>query len=143
MASLVPAGATVVFTPDAGWDWDGFDGCVEVSAGRDRMALPGGCVVLDGDLVRLGERLVGTRYKAAGHDVAGGVASATVRIDAGTLFERLRVEGRPSAKSDTTGTFRVGVVPSQKSGSPCVPDAATERTGTWAIRTPAGTRTTC
>jgi len=144
MSSLVPAGTTIVFRPGPGWVWSGFDGCLRVSAGCDRMDMSGGhhCVV-DTDLIRLAADLCGKGYAVVGHNVPGQVTKATIAVDDGTLFHRVVIDGRLAAKTDTTGTFRIDCRPSQFSGPPPVVDNPPVHDGTWAIEPPAHTRTEC
>jgi hypothetical protein len=144
MRSLVPAGTIVEFRPQPEWRWVAFDGCVEVSASRDRVELEGHGGIVDEDLVRLAASLVGRQYAAEGYDdVPGTIGQAAVEIDRPTLFHRVVIEGCVAAWTATTGTFRVVCQPSMKAAIPPVPDPLLTHEGTWTIREPAVARTEC
>jgi hypothetical protein len=134
----------VEFRPGPGWRWVGFDGCVRVSAGLNRLDHEGDAGAVDEDLTRMAAQLLNKQYAAEQFDdTPGAVAEATVEVDRATLCHRTVIEGRTAASTDTTGTFRVVCRPSAKAGSPPTPDPQSTHEGTWSIRSPDSARTAC
>jgi hypothetical protein len=135
MAHFSPHGIIVEFEPTGPWRWVQFDGCLQVSATLQRMRHHGDSILIDADILNLGPLLVGKQYAADDFDdVPGAVTDAALVIQEATLFARALIEGHKVVCSTTTGTFRVQVLPSVKSGTPPVPDPQPAHQGTWRIR---------
>lgn len=135
MANIVRNGGKIHFSPDTGWNWDGWDGQMEITSNEHVLKSESQAVVLPEDIKNLENRLIGCSYKAEGFtDTPGSVVSAQIRVDEATLSATISVGGTAVATALTTGTFKVSCAPSVKAGSPPVPDPmAASRTGRWEV----------
>jgi hypothetical protein len=128
---VLAKGGVVIFSPEAGWQWEGWNGKVTVDASW-HATLEGADIVLKSDLERLKQKLVGKSYKASGFDASpGSVLSATVTVKDSTLSDVIRCNGELAATQDTSGSFSVNCVPSM-SGVPS-PDPQPAKSGQWRI----------
>lgn len=137
MATLVQAGSTVEFTPDPSWAWFGFDGCVDLATSQTRASYQSDGFITADDFKDLERLLIGKKYTAVGFDdIPGAVRSARVLVDEPTLSDRLLIEDKSVATSETTGTFTIEVISSFRAGSPPIKAPLQKHAGTWNIRTP-------
>ncbi len=129
-------GALIVFEPDPDWQWQNWNGAMEMNVGSTGIQIQGKNVALAEDFRNLGQRLTTRPYVAKGFDDSPGtVTTATVLVEETTLAMFFDSNGRRIANISTSGTFVVGCSPSFKSGEPPIPDPLAQRkTGRWSVK---------
>ncbi|MDB2686766.1 hypothetical protein N9Y42_06100 [Mariniblastus sp.] len=135
--SNVTTKAVVSFQPAASWDWDGWNGELDLST-KDLKVVSGGEIVgVESDLVALNTKLAGKRYKGVGFDdIPGVVVNATILVTQSTLSNVAEIAGKKVAHSGTSGKFIVMVSPSFMKSKPPIPDPVICKNGTWEIKDP-------
>ncbi|ODA33141.1 hypothetical protein A6X21_05085 [Planctopirus hydrillae] len=128
-------GDSIEFRPDAGWNFDGFDGRVAVKAEARCLLVGGRPIVVAEDLVACASEILQKAYKAQGFDkVPGAIIRAEVSVDEQSLCELLTCDGKKAATEATEGTFSITCRPSLSGSSPPLPDpGALRRTGKWSV----------
>ena len=137
MPKLLVQGASLVFEPVPGvWNWQGWNGQVQLTVTADAMTAQGKKVAVNTDLVALNKMLLGKPYiTPAFSDAPGSVLSATIVVMAGTLSQKTVVGGKPAATEATRGTFFINVAPAQMTKTtPPTPDPVVTKTGTWRVQ---------
>ncbi len=143
MSRWVVDGAPIRFDEQVGWNWDGWDGCLELSVPEGPIDLEGRAVAVARHVVALQQHLVGKSYKAKGFDgLAGEVERAVVAVDEPTLCEFVTSEGNPIVLECTTGTFSISCLPAVNNDNPSIPipDPAPFKTGSWRVNSVAQDR---
>jgi hypothetical protein len=144
MSYLIPEDTYIEFQAGPGWTWYLFDGCIKLTASLQRFIHEGKAIVIDTDLFTCVTKLLSKAYKADLYpSLPGSVLSATLRIDSGTLCDRVLIEGHQAVKLDTTGTFEITCSPSILTGETPKPDPNPTHQGTWRIRSTPNPRTQC
>ena len=136
MSGVVTADSTILFEPGPAWSWDGWNGEIKLSVVSQGVKAEGNDVAVEKDLVALGQKLMGKKYKASGFDnVPGVVSAATVSVTGASLSNVQLVGGMKVAHVKTTGTFMLTCVPSvNTSPSAPIPDPCPVKTGTWKVK---------
>lgn len=143
MSNSTLTNANVSFSPDPSWDWDGWNGELELNPQDLKVSSDSGIVGVEGDLIALGQKLVGKKYKAKGFDdLPGGVTSGTVMVTKSSLSNLVLIAGKNVAHEKTEGKFIVMVTPSFMKSKPPIPDPIVVKNGTWKIKTPGQSLTT-
>lgn len=136
MMLLLADSATLAFSPAAPWSWDGWNGELEIAPNPNGAIAAGASVGVKSDLIGLGLKLMGKKYKApVFDDIPGVVVSASIIVKEPTLSEIVAVNGIKVAHAKTEGTFILNCIPaiSTKQPSP-IPDPVPVKSGTWKIK---------
>src|SRR5262249_54572040 len=107
-ARLAIAAGTILFKPDSGWQWVGWDGKLQLESKTNLLFPEGKGVIRKPDLIALGMKLAGKNYKASGFDdIPGSSIVGNIQVDELTLSDVLECEGQKVATAKTIGTFTI------------------------------------
>lgn len=138
MNLLLSSGATIILTPNLGWNWSGWDGKLKVFSNSKLLVITEHDVILESDVSQFNlntERL----YTSSGFlDVPGKIGFANFTIEHTTLSKKIKVSTFAPLLISTTGIFTCSYeIPSIKN-TPTgpIPDPIVIKTGTWKVIDP-------
>jgi hypothetical protein len=134
MVELTVQGGIVLFKPDSGWQWNGWDGRASIRTDAHPMQVDGQPVAVFNDRKGLESELIGKQYEAQGFDdIPGSVTNSEIMVDSVSLSNHVTCSNKKVALKSTSGRFRLDCLPSYKAGSPPTPDPILMKTGSWEI----------
>lgn len=134
MDAAVVATGTILFKPDPGWQWNGWNGKAKFGCRDQGFLIGGNPVALDTDLEQMFQVLLGKQYTAPPYkDIPGTTIVASIRIDASTLCPIWQGAGRKVVTQATCGKFQIQVTPAYLVGNSAYPDTVITKLGKFEI----------
>jgi hypothetical protein len=139
MDELLCHGAVLIFDPEPGWQWSGWNGRLEIGTGTGKsLSIRGKFAIVSNDIVALAVKVIGISYTATGFsDTPGTVIAATIHVESGSTNDMVEIPEGRVCDEKTVGSFLCQCRPSMKIGTPPVPDPLSAvRKGRWRVFQP-------